>query len=172
MCFSSCFQLLGEKALGLAGMQRMLDTSDNPALSSVLAKYHVQSIERCSPAPEAVKASAVQVWVLALAALVGFVALIASIVVCCLHQRYKRQMKRLMMMRRGPGTVISSGSGGYAFVMPAPAGSVVLTAPPSVAGTHPAGLQDWPPELLATPASLLPPGAVQDAASYRSFNGR
>ncbi|CAB3373854.1 Hypothetical predicted protein [Cloeon dipterum] len=151
---ASCFQLLGENYLNLTSMQNMLMYENNPTLSKIFDRYGVQAVERCSPVAGKVKATTVQIWVLIIAALVGFLSLIASIFLCCSHSRYSKKIRRTL--RRDDYS--SHSNEGYAYVV-SHAGSILRNPAPSVISQSFHG-SEWPAEFIGTPASLLPPGVV------------
>ncbi|XP_059471449.1 cadherin-23 [Neocloeon triangulifer] len=149
---TSCFQLLGENSFNLTSMQKMLTFESNPMLSKVFDRYGVQSVERCSPVAQKVKATTVQIWVLAIAALVGFFGFVSMIFICASHSRYTRKIRSTL--RRDD----YSSNEGYAYVI-SHAGSVLRNPAPSIISQSFHG-SEWPAEFIGTPASLLPPGVV------------
>lgn len=90
--FSSCFQIIGNRSYTLEELEKLLTTS--PALNKAFTDYGITGIERCAGRLAIKDASWIQIWVLVVAALIGVLALIASVAICCCYARYKRILRR------------------------------------------------------------------------------
>ncbi|XP_012288169.1 cadherin-87A [Orussus abietinus] len=110
---SSCFQMVGKESYDLNEMKALLTDPRNEELKKVYRMYHVDKVQHCAPIVARADASMTQMWVLAIAALVGIAAIISSCALCCMHAKYKRQVKhaRLRDHPRPPLSYVSAGSG-------------------------------------------------------------
>ncbi|XP_011302373.1 cadherin EGF LAG seven-pass G-type receptor 2 [Fopius arisanus] len=110
---SSCFQMVGREAYDLEEMKALLRDSRNDELKKVYEKFHVEKVQHCAALVARADASMTQMWVLAIAALVGVATIISSCVLCCMHSKYKRHVKhaRLREQARPPLSYVSSGPG-------------------------------------------------------------
>ncbi|XP_016921882.1 cadherin-23 isoform X3 [Apis cerana] len=110
---SSCFQMVGKEAYDLDEMKALLTDPKNEELKRVYRTYHVEKVQHCAPLVARADASMTQMWVLAIAVLVGVAAIISSCTLCCMHAKYKRQVKhaRLRDQPRPPLSYVSSGPG-------------------------------------------------------------
>ncbi|XP_063973499.1 cadherin-23 isoform X2 [Diachasmimorpha longicaudata] len=110
---SSCFQMVGREAYDLEEMKSLLRDSRNDELKKVYEKFHVEKVQHCAALVARADASVTQMWVLAIAALVGVAAIISSCTLCYMHSKYKRHMKhaRLREQARPPLSYVSSGPG-------------------------------------------------------------
>lgn len=85
--YSSCFQIIGNRSYTLEELEKLLNTSRNAALRKAFTDYGITSIGRCAGRLAVRDASWVQIWVLVVAALIGVLALIASVAICCCYAR-------------------------------------------------------------------------------------
>ncbi|KAG7208603.1 hypothetical protein KM043_014812 [Ampulex compressa] len=110
---SSCFQMVGKESYDLDEMKALLTDPRNEELKKVYRKYHVEKVQHCAAVVARADASMTQIWVLAIAVLVGVAAIISSCALCCMHAKYKRQVKhaRLRDQPRPPLSYVSSGPG-------------------------------------------------------------
>ncbi|XP_017756092.1 PREDICTED: cadherin-23 [Eufriesea mexicana] len=110
---SSCFQMVGKEAYDLDEMKALLTDPKNEELKKVYRTYHVEKVQHCAAMVARADASMTQMWVLAIAVLVGIAAVISSCALCCMHAKYKRQVKhaRLRDQPRPPLSYVSSGPG-------------------------------------------------------------
>ncbi|CAB0037958.1 unnamed protein product [Trichogramma brassicae] len=109
---SSCFQMVGgREAFGLAEMRQLLLDPDNRRLKDVYERYHVDGIQNCAVTFARTDASATQLWVLAIAVLVGFATVTASCTICCMHSKFKRRARHARLRENSRPTLsyISSG---------------------------------------------------------------
>ncbi|XP_033194669.1 cadherin 74A isoform X1 [Bombus vancouverensis nearcticus] len=110
---SSCFQMVGKEAYDLDEMKALLTDPKNEELKKVYRTYHVEKVQHCAAMVARADASMTQMWVLAIAVLVGIATVISSCALCCMHAKYKRQVKhaRLRDQPRPPLSYVSSGPG-------------------------------------------------------------
>ncbi|XP_034183183.2 cadherin 74A [Osmia lignaria lignaria] len=110
---SSCFQMVGKEAYDLDEMKALLTDPKNEELKKVYRTYHVEKVQHCAAVVARADASMTQMWVLAIAALVGVATVVSSCTLCCMHAKYKRQAKhaRLRDQPRPPLSYVSSGPG-------------------------------------------------------------
>ncbi|XP_057327404.1 cadherin-23 isoform X2 [Microplitis mediator] len=110
---SSCFQMVGREAYDLEEMKALLRDPKNDELKKVYEKFHVERVQHCAATVARADASMTQMWVLAIAALVGLAAIISSCTLCCMHSKYKRRVKhaRIREQTRPPLSYVSSGPG-------------------------------------------------------------
>ncbi|XP_076643103.1 cadherin 74A [Halictus rubicundus] len=110
---SSCFQMVGKETYDLDEMKALLTDPRNEELKKVYRAYHVEKVQHCAPLVARADASMTQMWVLAIAVLVGVATVISSCTLCCMHAKYKRQVKhaRLRDQPRPPLSYVSSGPG-------------------------------------------------------------
>ncbi|KAK0090985.1 hypothetical protein PV326_003908 [Microctonus aethiopoides] len=110
---SSCFQMVGREAYDLEEMKALLRDSRNEELKKVYEKFHVEKVQHCAALVARADASMTQMWVLAIAGLVGIAAIISSCTLCCMHSKYKRRVKhaRMREQTRPPLSYVSSGPG-------------------------------------------------------------
>ncbi|XP_068081067.1 cadherin-87A [Anabrus simplex] len=157
---SSCFQLVGQESYDLKDMESLMLDENNADLDQVYGKYGVQSIQRCAPVITKAEASWIQLWVLAIACLIGIGAFMSGIVTCCLYSRYKRLAKHALL-RDAPRVPVSSISylSGSAGGPPA----MIITPPPGASDAP--RMYEW-----GLDGSTLPPG--HDNMSYHSFPAR
>ncbi|KAL0099048.1 hypothetical protein PUN28_020237 [Cardiocondyla obscurior] len=108
---SSCFQMVGKESYDLDEMRSLLTDPRNKELKKVYKTYHVEKVQHCAAVVARADASVTQIWVLAIAVLVGIATIISSCTLCCMHARYKRQVKhaRLRDQPRPPLSYVSSG---------------------------------------------------------------
>ncbi|KYQ51361.1 Cadherin-23 [Trachymyrmex zeteki] len=108
---SSCFQMVGKESYDLDEMRSLLTDPRNKELKKVYRTYHVEKVQHCAAVVARADASMTQIWVLAIAVLVGIATIISSCVLCCMHAKYKRQVKhaRLRDQPRPPLSYVSSG---------------------------------------------------------------
>lgn len=85
---SSCFQMVGREAYDLEEMKALLRDARNEELKKVYEKFHVEKVQHCAATVARADASTTQMWVLAIAALVGVAAIISSCTLCCMHSKY------------------------------------------------------------------------------------
>merc|ERR1712025_1348688 len=92
---SSCFQVLDEEdVIDLSKAQSLFNMEKNRKLAELMAKYAVDSVERCAQIRKPPKITWVQLCILVIAVFIGVASFIASIVVCCLYSKYKRRIRR------------------------------------------------------------------------------
>ncbi|XP_076162482.1 cadherin 74A [Ptiloglossa arizonensis] len=110
---SSCFQMVGKEAYDLDEMKALLIDQRNEELKKVYRTYHVEKVQHCAATVARADASMTQMWVLAIAVLVGVATVVSSCALCCMHAKYKRQVKhaRLRDQPRPPLSYVSSGPG-------------------------------------------------------------
>ena len=84
---SSCFQMVGKEAYDLDEMKALLTDPKNDELKRVYRTYHVEKVQHCAPLVARADASMTQMWVLAIAVLVGVAAIISSCTLCCMHAK-------------------------------------------------------------------------------------
>jgi len=84
---SSCFQMVGKESYDLDEMRTLLTDSRNEELKKVYRMYHVDKVQYCAALVARADASMTQMWVLAIAVLVGIAAIISSCTLCCMHSR-------------------------------------------------------------------------------------
>lgn len=110
---SSCFQMVGKEAYDLDEMKALLTDPKNEELKKVYKMYHVEKVQHCAALVARADASMTQMWVLAIAVLVGIATVVSSCALCCMHAKYKRQLKhaRLREQPRPPLSYVSSGAG-------------------------------------------------------------
>ena len=84
---SSCFQMVGREAYDLEEMKALLRDPKNEELKKVYDKYHVEKVQHCAVLVARADASMTQMWVLAIAALVGVAAVVSSCTLCCMHSK-------------------------------------------------------------------------------------
>nr|XP_003700747.1 PREDICTED: cadherin EGF LAG seven-pass G-type receptor 2 [Megachile rotundata]XP_012134616.1 PREDICTED: cadherin EGF LAG seven-pass G-type receptor 2 [Megachile rotundata] len=110
---SSCFQMVGKEAYDLDEMKALLTDPKNEELKRVYRAYNVEKVQHCAALVARADASMTQMWVLAIAALVGIATIVSSCTLCCMHAKYKRQVKhaRLRDQPRPPLSYVSSGPG-------------------------------------------------------------
>ncbi|XP_033335314.2 cadherin 74A [Megalopta genalis] len=110
---SSCFQMVGKEAYDLDEMKALLTDPRNEELKKVYRAYHVEKVQQCAALVARADASMTQMWVLAIAVLVGVATIVSSCALCCMHTKYKRQVKhaRLRDQPRLPLSYVSSGPG-------------------------------------------------------------
>ncbi|XP_076753802.1 cadherin 74A [Xylocopa sonorina] len=110
---SSCFQMVGKEAYDLDEMKALLTDPKNEELKKVYRTYNVEKVQHCAALVARTDASMTQMWVLAIAVLVGVATIISSCALCCMHAKYKRQVKhaRLRDQPRPPLSYVSSGPG-------------------------------------------------------------
>ena len=140
---SSCFQVVNGDSV--IDAQKLLDASSNRQFAALMDEYEIVDVERCAKVVSTSRVDWVQICLLAIAALIGLLALAASIAVCCLYGRYKRQLRRHAPIK----------------IVEAPVRTFLPTSlpPGSVAGgENPRVVYDWQ-------ESTIP----MDAASYRSL---
>ncbi|XP_026826101.1 cadherin EGF LAG seven-pass G-type receptor 2 isoform X2 [Ooceraea biroi] len=108
---SSCFQMVGKESYDLDEMRALLTDPRNEELKKVYRMYHVEKVQHCAALVARADASMTQMWVLAIAVLVGVAAIISSCTLCCMHSKYKRQVRhaRLRDQPRPPLSYVSSG---------------------------------------------------------------
>ncbi|KAL6429278.1 hypothetical protein ACFW04_008175 [Cataglyphis niger] len=108
---SSCFQMVGKESYDLDEMRTLLTDPKNQELKKVYKAYHVEKVQHCAAIVARADASMTQIWVLAIAVLVGIATIISSCTLCCMHSKYKRQVKhaRLRDQPRPPLSYVSSG---------------------------------------------------------------
>ncbi|XP_015601930.1 cadherin-23 [Cephus cinctus] len=110
---SSCFQMVGKESYDLHEMKALLTDPNNEELKKVYSAYHVDKVQNCAALVARTDASMTQMWVLAIAVLVGISAIVSSCALCCMHAKYKRQVKhaRLRDQPRPPLSYVSAGPG-------------------------------------------------------------
>ncbi|KAL2722130.1 protocadherin-like wing polarity protein stan isoform X1 [Vespula maculifrons] len=110
---SSCFQMVGKESYDLDEMKALLTDSKNEELKKVYKTFNVEKVQHCAAVVARADASMTQMWVLAIAVLVGIAAIVSSCTLCCMHAKYKRQVKhaRLREQPRPPLSYVSSGPG-------------------------------------------------------------
>lgn len=108
---SSCFQMVGKETYDLNEMKALLTDPKNEELKKVYYNYHVDKVQHCAALVSRTDASMTQMWVLAIAVLVGVAAIISSCALCCMHAKYKRQVKhaRLRDQPRPPLSYVCAG---------------------------------------------------------------
>lgn len=84
---SSCFQMVGREAYDLEEMKALLRDPNNEELKRVYDKYHVEKVQHCAAVVARADASVTQMWVLAIAALVGIATVVSSCALCCMHSK-------------------------------------------------------------------------------------
>ncbi|XP_017888603.1 cadherin-23 [Ceratina calcarata] len=110
---SSCFQMVGKEAYDLDEMKALLTDPKNEELKKVYRSYNVEKVQHCAALVARADASMTQMWVLAIAVLVGAATIVSSCALCCMHSKYKRHVKhaRLREQPRPPLSYVSSGPG-------------------------------------------------------------
>ncbi|XP_066594844.1 cadherin-87A [Prorops nasuta] len=110
---SSCFQMVGKEVYDLDEMKSLLTDPKNEELKKVYKAFHVEKVQHCAAIVARADASMTQMWVLAIAAMVGVAAITSSCALCCMHSKYKKQVKhaRLRDQPRPPLSYVSSGQG-------------------------------------------------------------
>ncbi|XP_012262137.2 cadherin-23 isoform X2 [Athalia rosae] len=110
---SSCFQMVGKESYDLEEMKALLTDSKNEELKRVYQQYHVDTVQHCAALVARADASMTQMWVLAIAVLVGIAAIVSSCTLCCMHAKYKKHMKhaRLREQPRPALSYVSAGPG-------------------------------------------------------------
>ncbi|XP_046625369.1 cadherin-23 isoform X1 [Neodiprion virginianus] len=108
---SSCFQMVGKESYDLNEMKALLTDPKNEELKRVYQQYNVGTVQHCAALVARADASMTQMWVLAIAALVGIAAIISSCTLCCMHAKYKRKMKHARL-REQPRPALSYVSAG------------------------------------------------------------
>lgn len=84
---SSCFQMVGKETYDLNEMKLLLMDPTNEELKKVYRKFHVDRVQNCALIVARAEASKTQVWVLAIAVLVGIATVVSSCTLCCMHSR-------------------------------------------------------------------------------------
>lgn len=84
---SSCFQMVGKESYDLDEMKALLSDPKNEELKKVYRLYHVEKVQHCAAVVARTDASMTQMWVLAIAVLVGVSTIISSCVLCCMHAK-------------------------------------------------------------------------------------
>lgn len=84
---SSCFQMVGKEAYDLDEMKALLTDPKNEELKKVYRTYHVEKVQHCAAMVARADASMTQMWVLAIAVLVGVATVISSCALCCMHAK-------------------------------------------------------------------------------------
>ena len=84
---SSCFQMVGKETYTLSEMKTLLTDPKNDELKNVYKQFHVDKVQNCAATVARADASATQMWVLAIATLVGVATIAASCTVCCMHAK-------------------------------------------------------------------------------------
>lgn len=84
---SSCFQMVGKESYDLGEMKSLLTDPKNEELKRVYQQYHVDTVQNCAALVAKADASMTQMWVLAIAALVGIAAIVSSFTLCCMHAK-------------------------------------------------------------------------------------
>ncbi|XP_001607435.2 cadherin-23 [Nasonia vitripennis] len=150
---SSCFQMVGRESYSLHEMKALLTDPKNDELKRVYKDFHVEKVQNCAATVARADASVTQMWVLAIATLVGVAAIAASCTICCMHSKYKKQARHarlrdqprptLSYVSSGPG-MISSGS--HTTLGP---GTMVSIGPP-----HHEGPYEWGNTTLYHPSTL------------------
>ena len=84
---SSCFQMVGKEVYDLNEMKSLLTDPKNEDLKKVYSMYHVERVQNCANSVAKADASATQMWVLAIALLVGIAAIFSSCTLCCMHSK-------------------------------------------------------------------------------------
>lgn len=149
---SSCFQVLkDDNVIDLNEVQSLFMADANPELKAKLDKYRVISVERCANVRSTYKVSWVQICILLIAVLIGVVAFIAALTICCLYSKYKRRLRRSnIRIVEAPVRALIPAS--------LPPGSVLGHPPaPSVAGSN-GRIYEWQETALPI-----------DTASYKSL---
>ncbi|XP_043475497.1 cadherin-23 [Leptopilina heterotoma] len=90
---SSCFQMVGKEVYDLREMKTLLTDPNNEELKKVYRTYHVDKVQNCAKTVSRADASKTQMWVLAIAVLVGIATIISSCTLCCMHAKYKKELK-------------------------------------------------------------------------------
>ncbi|XP_051155276.1 cadherin-23-like isoform X2 [Leptopilina boulardi] len=90
---SSCFQMVGKEVYDLHEMKTLLTDENNEELKKVYRTYHVDKVQNCAKTISRADASKTQMWVLAIAVLVGIATIISSCTLCCMHSKYKKHLK-------------------------------------------------------------------------------
>lgn len=84
---SSCFQMVGKESYDLDEMRALLTDPKNQELKKVYKAYHVEKVQHCAAIVARADASMTQIWVLAIAVLVGIATIISSCTLCCMHSK-------------------------------------------------------------------------------------
>lgn len=162
---SSCFQVVSDDdVVDLKSTERLLDVTNRPELQELLNKYDIVSIERCAQITSNYKTGWIEICLIVIGILVGFLAVVAAIVICCLYSRYKKMLHRhspvkiieapvraLIPASLPPGSI--HGGMGFGGTMTPRGGR----ATPSISGSDGRVLYDWQD------------GPNMDTTSYRSL---
>lgn len=84
---SSCFQMVGKESYDLDEVRALLTDPKNEELKKVYRAYHVEKVQHCAALVARADASMTQMWVLAIAVLVGVATIISSCALCCMHAK-------------------------------------------------------------------------------------
>lgn len=84
---SSCFQMVGKESYDLDEMKALLTDSKNDELKKVYKTFNVEKVQHCAAVVARADASMTQMWVLAIAVLVGIAAIVSSCTLCCMHAK-------------------------------------------------------------------------------------
>lgn len=84
---SSCFQMVGKESYDLDEMRALLTDPKNEELKKVYSAYHVEKVQHCAALVARADASMTQMWVLAIAVLVGIATIVSSCALCCMHAK-------------------------------------------------------------------------------------
>lgn len=149
---SSCFQVMSDRdVIDLNSVATLFrPETSSPELTSLLTKYNVVSVERCSLNRSNYRVSWVEVCILIIAVFIGVAAFLAITITCCLHDRYKRLIRRSnIKIVEAPVRALIPAS--------LPPGSIMGQTPPSVAGSN-GRIYEWQETALPI-----------DAQSFRSL---
>lgn len=84
---SSCFQMVGKEVYDLREMKTLLTDPNNEELKKVYRNYNVEKVANCANTVARADASKTQMWVLAIAILVGIATIVSSCTLCCMHSK-------------------------------------------------------------------------------------
>merc|ERR1712079_449803 len=122
-------------------------------LTELYQEYDIIATERCAEIFVNQKIQWVELSLLVIAALIGFLAFIATIAICCFYSKYKR-----LMRKHAPVKIIEAPVRAYIPTSLPPGSIHGVHGAPSIAGSDGRVLYDWQ-------ESTIP----MDVASYRSL---
>merc|ERR1712183_547790 len=140
---SSCFQVMTDNQVVDLKTSEDLFKSSEIDLTELYEEYDIIATERCAEIFINQKIQWVELSLLVIAALIGFLAFIATIAICCFYSKYKRLMRKDAPVRAYIPTSLPPGS---------------IHGGPSIAGSDGRVLYDWQESTI-----------LMDAASYRSL---
>jgi len=150
---SSCFQIMSDDRVVDLETSKTIFNNNESDLKDLYDAYNIVQVERCAEVFVTRKVQWIEISLMAIAALIGFLAFIATIAICCFYSKYKR-----LVRKHQPVKIIEAPVRAY---IPAslPPGSIHgVHGAPSVSGSDGRVLYDWQ-------ESTIP----MDVQSYRSL---